>query len=370
LKGAHFKQGVVQGRAMKILFVMDRRVDAGSIQAVANYVHAGDEMGHTIALYGRPDPKFPRVRFSTNAEAFDAVLFIVESGLNWITGLRMARFVSGTPRAQRAVLDADGMCNPLIAIDGYDRNHASERERSRWIAHIRTLADRVMQPTLNPLDPETIAVPFYGYDINAEMGINEQPNKSFDVMHVAHNWWRWREVSTVLLPALGEIRARLNKICFVGSWWDGAPFGLDDPSLAQAFCVDKEKLREFRIQVSPSVPYTEVIHTMSQGRVNIMTQRPLLHYLKIFTSKYFEIFCADTIPLVMIDPNRAQSVYGPSGRELALHDDISGKVLDALERPQKYWDIVEDVRRHLATHHCYRQRVQDLVAALNPSHPN
>ena len=45
---------------MKILFVMDRRVDRGSIQAVANYVRAGDELGHAIALYGREDPRFPR----------------------------------------------------------------------------------------------------------------------------------------------------------------------------------------------------------------------------------------------------------------------------------------------------------------------
>ena len=44
---------------MKILFVTDRRVNAGSIQAVAGYVRAGDELGHTVAVYGPPDPRSP-----------------------------------------------------------------------------------------------------------------------------------------------------------------------------------------------------------------------------------------------------------------------------------------------------------------------
>ena len=60
------------------------------------------------------------------------------------------------------------------------------------------------------------------------------------------------------------------------------------------------------------------IQVMSTGRINIMTQRPLFRELKILTSKYFEIFSADTIPLVMIDPDHAEMVYGPAGRELAL----------------------------------------------------
>ena len=36
---------------MKILFVTDRRVNAGSIQAVAGYVRAGDRCGHTFAVW-------------------------------------------------------------------------------------------------------------------------------------------------------------------------------------------------------------------------------------------------------------------------------------------------------------------------------
>jgi len=83
---------------MKILFMMDRRVNAGSIQAVANYVRTGDELGHSIALYGRPDPNYPGVRCSTDVRAFDYVLLIVEFGLRWMSGLRMLRVLSEVPR--------------------------------------------------------------------------------------------------------------------------------------------------------------------------------------------------------------------------------------------------------------------------------
>ncbi len=103
---------------------------------------------------------------------------------------------------------------------------------------------------------------------------------------------------------------------------------------------------------------------MSNGRINIVTQRPLFRELKILTSKYFEIFSADTIPLVMIDPDHAEMVYGPAGRELTLCEPIGEKLVEVLRSPNKYRHLVEDVRKHLLKHHTYRNRVQELVAAL------
>jgi hypothetical protein len=95
-----------------------------------------------------------------------------------------------------------------------------------------------------------------------------------------------------------------------------------------------------------------------------MTQRPLFAHLRLLTSKYFEIFAADTIPLVMIPPDDAAAVYGPAGRELALQGEVGAKLLDVLGRPGKYGEVVDEVRRHLEAHHSYRNRVQELVAAL------
>ena len=103
---------------------------------------------------------------------------------------------------------------------------------------------------------------------------------------------------------------------------------------------------------------------MSTGRLNIMTQRPLFRELKILTSKYFEIFSADTTPMVMISADHAEMVYGPAGRELALCNGVADKLIDVLSRPKKYRELVQEVRKHLLTYHTYRNRVQELVAAL------
>jgi hypothetical protein len=348
---------------VKILFVTDRRVDAGSIQAVAAYVCAGDALGHTLAVYGHPDPRFPGLRASTDAAAFDRVLFLFESKLRWLSGLRLAHILSGVPRARRAILDADGMYNARIVVDGYDRNHASEQERSEWLAYYERLADKVMQPTFAPLQAGVVGLPFYGYDPAAEVPCGAG-RKRFDVLLVGHNWWRWREVSTRLLPALEQIRGEIDGVGFVGAWWHAPPPWAGALGLHSAFQADPDRLRRLGVEVRPPVPFSEVIPTMSAGRVNVMTQRPLFRRLRLLTSKYFEIFCADTVPLVLLEADHAELVYGPAGRELALHDDVAAKLLDVLHRPQKYREVVQEVRRHLAEHHSYRRRVRELVAAL------
>jgi len=351
---------------MKILLVMDKRVDRGSIQAVANYVRAGDRAGHTIALYGREDAAFPGLRVSTDVTAFDYVVFVVESAQNWMSGLRMPKLLSAVPRARRAIVDSDGMYNKLISVDGYDRNYATEHDRARWMAHYHELADKVLQTTLEPLEPGVMSLPFYGYDPTTQISTAASPPKRFDILHVGHNWWRWREIATCLLPAIELVRSHIGEICFVGSWWDAPPAGAKYLNLEAAFGVDGDRFRQLGIQVAEAVPYTDVLTAMSAGRINVMTQRPLLRRLKILTSKYFEIFAADTIPLVMLPPEHAELVYGSAGRELALCDGfpIADKLLDALQHPQKYHEIIQGVRHHLMTHHSYQVRVQQLVTAL------
>jgi hypothetical protein len=95
-----------------------------------------------------------------------------------------------------------------------------------------------------------------------------------------------------------------------------------------------------------------------------MTQRPLFRRLKILTSKFFEIFTANTISFVMLDPDHAESVYGPAGKDVALHNGIENKLLDALQRPVKYKESIAKIRDYLRIHHSYRRRLQELVRAL------
>jgi hypothetical protein len=254
------------------------------------------------------------------------------------------------------------MYNPLVEVDGYDRNHASERERGQWIAYYEQLADTILQPTFMPLQPGVRSLLFYGYDPAAELAPG-QP-KRFDLLHVGHNWWRWRDVNASLLPALERIRPHLDGVGFVGLWWDAAPPWARQLGLEEAFRGDPARLRQLDIQILPAVPFSEVIGTMSAASVNVMTQRPLFRRLRFVTSKFFEIFCADTIPLVMLDPAHAECVYGPAGQDLTLHDGVADAILDAIRRPEHYRCAAQKVRQHLAAHHSYRHRVRELVAAL------
>jgi hypothetical protein len=352
---------------MRILFVMDQRVDRGSIQAISNYVRAGDETGHYIALYGRPDPRFPTIRFCTDVGAFDHVVFLVESWRHWMSALRMPRMLAEVPRSRRAIVDADGMYNQIVSTEGYDRNYAYEQHRQEWFAHYRLVAGKVFQPTFTPREPGVRKMLFYGYDPAQQISLEATPPKTYDILCVGHNWWRWRQISRELLPAVERVRPQLGEIGFIGSWWDTIPAGAAELGVESAFGTDPQWLQKLRIQIRPSVPYTEVVKVMSTGRINIMTQRPLFRELKILTSKFFEIFSADTTPLVMLDADHAEMVYGPAGRELALCNGIAEKLVDVLNRPKKYKEVVEQVRKHLLAHHTYRNRVEELVAALHES---
>jgi hypothetical protein len=325
------------------------------------YAQVGRKFGHTFAIYGIGDPRLPELTFSTDLGAFDYVIFIFESRLDWISGLDLARLLSLVPRARRVILDADGMYNPVLVLDRYDRNHANDRARARWAASYEALSDRVLQPTFSPPQPAVQPLLFYGYDPHAE---RRADRKCVDIMHLGHNWWRWREVSERLLPAFKQVRDDLGDICFVGLWWDAPPSWAADIGQEVAFHVEPDRLQELCIRILPAVSYRDVIAVMSTARINIMTQRPLFRKLGLLTSKYFEIFSADTIPLVMLEPRQAERIYGPAVRDLVLDGDIGGKLKDVLQNLDKYQARVHAVRAYLAARHSYERRLHELLAAL------
>jgi len=350
---------------MNILFVMKHRGNAGNTHAVADYMRVGQKYGHTIALYGSPLPWLPDLNFSTDVRAFDKVIYLFESELYRVNRLQEVALLGTIARPDRLIFDMDGMYNPMIVLDGYDRNHNSEVDRDEWIEFYEALADRVMKPTLEPqAHPHVSTLVFYGYDPTLEIDPASAPPKQYDILHVGHNWWRWKEVAGDLLPAFAQIRNQVGEIGFVGLWWDNPPAEGPMAGPEMAFQSDAEALRRLRIRTTPAVMYDEVTQKMSSARINIFTQRPVLHHLRHLTLKYFEIFYADTIPLLMLEEDHAEAVYGPAARELILTGHVAEKLLDALRRPEHYHGLVEDVRCHLATHHSYDRRIEELIVAM------
>jgi hypothetical protein len=351
---------------MNILFVMEHRVNAGNTHAVVTYSQVAEELGHTVAFYGPPQPSMPGARFSTDARDFDRVVYLFESKLYRAKPVLELRLLVNIPRRRRYVLDADGKYNPLIVVDGYDRSHISEDERAEWLQFYGALTDRIIKPTLTPSDDSRVTtLPFFGFNPALAQAPASAPPKEYDILHVGHNWWRWKEVHDELLPAFEQIRTHVGEIGFVGLWWDSQPQWALADIIEPALRVETEAFRRLNIRIEPPVPYTEVIRKMSTGRVNIFTQRPFLRYVKHLTGRYFEEFCADTIPLLMLEADLAEAVYGPAGRELTLPGRVAEKLLDALRRPDHYRGLVEEVRRHLLAHHSFRRRVEELVTALD-----
>jgi hypothetical protein len=350
---------------MDVLFVMEPRNNAGCTQALANYARVGEAAGHRMALYGASGLDMPGVRLCSDIRAFRRLVYVFESEPYRVNRLREVAMLGMVPRQHRYILDADAKYNPMLVVDGYDRNYLSEGERARWLQLYDALSQRVFQPTLDPTpNSRATALPFFGFDPSQVIPAAAAPPKRYDVLYVGHNWWRWREVSEELLPAFEQIRSEIGEIGFAGLWWDHVPEWAEARGLGLAFQVDPAELRRLSIRVEPPVPFTQVVRKMSTGRVNIFSPRPLLRHLRYLTQRYFEEFCADTIPLLMLEPDFAEAVYGRAARELVLQGRVAERMLDALRRPDHYRAIVEDVRRHLVAHHSYGRRVQELVAAL------
>ncbi len=352
---------------MKILFVMKHRGIAGNMHAVADYMRISSSFGHEVALFGPAQPWLSGVTFSMDAGAFDKVVYLFESEIYRLPRLHEVRLLGAFARRDRMILDMDGMYNPVIELDDYDRNHDSAGQSETWATHYQALSDRIFKPQL-PSGRDggrSPALTFYGYDPALEMSPQDAPAKEFDIVYVGHNWWRWRQIEREIVPDLAPIRGEIGRIALIGLWWDAPPGEAEQGGSSLPYACDHAAIRRLGIETLPSVMYDQVIATMSRSRINIFTQRPVLHHLRHLTLKYSEIFYADTIPLLMLDPDHAAAVYGPAGRALTLTGRVGATLQDALRRPEHYRSLVHEVRRHLTRHHNYELRVGELVSALD-----
>ena len=91
----------------------------------------------------------------------------------------------------------------------------------------------------------------------------------------------------------------------------------------------------------PPIPYPQVPATMSKGVFNPVMYRPLFECLGMVTCRTFETPAAGTIPLFLLDRDYVREIYGERALELVLDDESAHeKILDVLERPEHYADIV------------------------------
>src|SRR5260370_14800631 len=97
--------------------------DGGSAKDTYHYTRAARELGHEVAIYGRPNGG-SAFNYSLDIDTADAVVLLLE----WTTELQRGdrldwvRLLAKVPRHRRVVLDLDGKYHDAISVLG-DFNH-------------------------------------------------------------------------------------------------------------------------------------------------------------------------------------------------------------------------------------------------------
>jgi Glycosyl transferases group 1 len=80
------------------------------------------------------------------------------------------------------------------------------------------------------------------------------------------------------------------------------------------------------------------------------------------TCRTFETPAANTIPLFTQDPEYVEEIFGEEALDLVLPDERPHeKILDILQRPERYVHIVRGIRWRLTEKHSYAARLRELI---------
>jgi hypothetical protein len=347
---------------MRIMFAYFIAEDAGSAQDVHHYIRVAEELGHEVVLYGRPGV-LPSFKFSLDSESADAVFFIFE----WTTQLRFgdqldwARLASKVPRHKRFVIDCDGGYNKMINIDG-DLNHRDAASSRQWMDICESLADKIYQPTLHPVQPNVRSFFFHAYDPTWERRL-DFGGKEYGMTYVGHAKFRYFPMLRVL-RAIEPIREGFGRIAVVGHGWDAVPAWASGMKIEDYFYTDQSYLKKMGVEYVQPVAFEQVIDWMSKGILSPVIYRPLFSHLRFVTCRTFETPAANTIPLFGLDADYVQEIYGDEAVELLLPQDITAaqqKVANIAEHPEHYATNVMGIRQHLAEKHSFKARLREMI---------
>jgi len=345
---------------MRLMLVHYLFEDRGSAQDIHNYALAAQAMGHQVVLYGPANPASP-FPYSLDLESTDAVVFVFE----WTTDLQFgdrldfSRLVASVPRRRRIVMDCDGKYNDAISVVG-DYNHAGQAASRRWIEICDSLSDKIYQPTYHPLRPNVGTFFFHAYNPAWETPL-DFTNKQYGMFYVGHNWFRWKPMRR-MLEAVEPVRARVGRIGLTGHGWGVPPPWANSSIIEDAYYSDGSYLEKLRVEVLPPILFGAVIESMSRGVFHPILYRPLFNHLQLVTCRTFETPAANTIPLFGLDEAYVPEIYGERAQELVLNGPRpQEKIMDVLERPDYYAEIVAGIRRRLAQQHSYQARLRELI---------
>jgi hypothetical protein len=345
---------------MRLMFVYWKVEDAGSAQDIYNYSQAAKRLGHEVALYA-PEGAVSRFNCSLDLASADGVVFPLEWNiyLHNDEPLDLEEPMRKIPRERRVVIDCDGMYNDVIRVEG-DYNHPDEAGSQARTDLYDRISDKIFQPTLHPVRSNVRPFLFHAYSPAWEAPVDFR-GKEYGMCYIGTNWFRWRALRRVL-DAIEPIREKIGRIGLTGHNWLEAPRGADPRLRQAAYYTDPAYLKRLGVEVMPAVPIEQVIPCMSKAVFNPVLIRPLFSQLGLVTVRTFETPAASTIPLFAQDAAYVEEIYGEDALELVLpQESPENKILDIIERPDRYAPIVQRIRRHLAERHSYEARLTELI---------
>ena len=362
---------------MRLLFVSKLDRSARAVSAITQYAAVGKRLGHEVALFGEPRTDFPSIPHSLNIHGFDFVIFVVYEAGDFPDLPHLAHLLDGTRKERRVIVDCTGSYNDTIVVE-HDSNHFEKlngHQGWEWIEGFQAVADTILQPTPAPLrkdvrsflffgyDPSVVTRPYRSSDEAAKSWANET-GKPYGVVYVGHNWQRWTQIKA-FLEAVEPIKERIGRIALRGWVWDKRPDWAEEHGFL-GVDVDPILLKRLNVETGWPLTYDQVVGFQGQGKFCPVFHRPLFNQLGLVTNRTFETFCSDTIPLLMLPAQNVEVIYGSDARLLTPDDDVVNRMEDMLRRPEFYWDAVLKTRAHLAYHHSYERRFEELCGLLDP----
>jgi len=357
---------------MKLLLVTSCDPWTRSVSTLHHTIAAGRALGHEVALYGPPNSDLPALPTTTDLDGIDLALFIIQVPGDLPQMPHLARLIDAIPREKRAVVDLWGRYNETIFVD-HDFNHLEKLDGHlgwEWDAAFRAISDTILQPTLSPLRPDVGSFLFHAFAPDALATPETTPEKAaarwrdqerwFGVAYVGSNWQRWDQVRD-FLKAHAPVRKEVGWAGLIGWDWKERPEWAVQQGMA-GIDTDPEWLVAHEVTVKNGVRFDEIFRYLNQSRFSPIFHRPLFRHLNFVTGRSFETFHADTVPLLMLPRPFVEAVYGPAALALVPGEDVAAYLTKALKEPEPIWDAVFKTRAHLARHHSYARRFDELAA--------
>jgi glycosyltransferase involved in cell wall biosynthesis len=348
---------------MKIVFVYWGYENAGSMLDLRGYTRAAKAMGHEVVVYGPPEWAFA-LDYSKDLSGADALVFVVE----WTTDLQFGdradwvRLLDAVPRERRIVIDCDGHYNEPIWFMG-DYNHRSMESSAAWIDFCDSLSDKIFQPSYCPRCKNVRPFLFHIYDPAWEAPLKFD-DKEFDMIYVGHTKFRWRGMIKVL-KAIERVRDKVGRVALVGEGWGEAIDWMEHGEAKAKHYVDREYLKKNGFEGLPAVLFEEVAATIEKGVFNPVVYRPVFEQLGFVTCRTFETPAAGTIPLFLLNRDYVVEIFGERATELMLTgEENHEKILDVLDRPEHYAEIVMDIRKDFRERHNPDARLRELIGYI------